>query len=69
MVPRITIAHAHTPTALVHVEAGRIDGLAEYLAGFVRQLDAAGSTFAAIPASRPEPSSRSGPHYRSTSSK
>ncbi|MEZ5775914.1 MAG: hypothetical protein R3D33_14785 [Hyphomicrobiaceae bacterium] len=31
-VPRLSIAHAHAPNALAHVEAGRIGGLADYLA-------------------------------------
>lgn len=53
VVPRITIAHANAPTALAHVQAGRIDGLAAYLAGFVQELAAAGASFAAIPAITP----------------
>ncbi len=53
VVPRISIAHANAPTALAHVQAGRIDGLATYLAGFVHEMAAAGATFAAIPAITP----------------
>jgi aspartate racemase len=49
----MTIAHAHAPTALAHVEAGRIDDLAEYLAGFAAELAAAGAEFLAIPAVTP----------------
>jgi aspartate racemase len=52
-VPRMTIAHAHTATALGHVEAGRIDELAEYLTGFVTELAASGAEFFAIPAVTP----------------
>ena len=43
MVPRITIAHANAPTALAHVTAGRINGIADYLAGFVGELAAVGA--------------------------
>lgn len=53
VVPRITIAHANAPTALAHVQAGRIDGLAAYLARFAGELQAAGATFGAIPAITP----------------
>jgi aspartate racemase len=53
IVPRLTIAHAHAPTALACVQGGRIDDLATYLAGFVRQLGAAGAGFVAIPAVTP----------------
>jgi aspartate racemase len=52
-VPRMTLAHAHAPTALAHVTDGRIDALAEYLAGFVRELAAAGAELLAIPAVTP----------------
>ncbi len=52
-VPRITMAHAHSPTALAHVTAGRIDELADYLAGFVGELRDAGAEFVAIPAVTP----------------
>jgi len=52
-VPRLTIAHANAPTALKLVQADSIDGLADYLAGFARELQTAGATFAAIPAITP----------------
>jgi len=51
--PRLTIANAHAPTALALVQAGRIEDLATYLAGFVRELAASGATFFAIPAITP----------------
>lgn len=53
LLPRITIAHADAPTALALVGEGRIDGLADYLAGFVGELAQGGATFAAIPAITP----------------
>ncbi len=53
VVPRMTIAHAHAPTALAHVQAGRIDAFAGYLAGFAHELQAAGASFIAIPAITP----------------
>jgi aspartate racemase len=53
IVPRLTMAHANAPTALAHVQAGRIEALAAYLAGFVRELAAAGAEFFAIPAITP----------------
>lgn len=52
-VPRLSIAHANAPTALAHVTAGRIEGLADYLAGFVSELKSAGADVAAIPAITP----------------
>ena len=52
-VPRITIVHAHAPTALAHVAAGRTDELAGYLVPFVAELRSAGSEFFAIPAVTP----------------
>ena len=52
-VPRITIVHAHAPTALAHVTEGRIDELADYLADFVAELRSVGTTFFAIPAVTP----------------
>jgi aspartate racemase len=52
-VPRLTMAHADLPTAAALVEAGRIDDLAGYLAGFVAELAASGATFFAIPACTP----------------
>lgn len=51
--PRMTMANAHAPTALAHVQAGRIEGLAAYLAGFAAELAAAGAEFVAIPAITP----------------
>jgi hypothetical protein len=42
-VPRITIVHAHAPTALAHATAGRIDELADF-AGFVAELRSVGDT-------------------------
>ena len=53
IVPRLTIAHAHAPTALALVQAGRIEDLASYLAGFVQELATAGAAFFAIPAITP----------------
>jgi aspartate racemase len=53
LVPRLTMAHANAPTALALVQAGNIEGLASYLAGFVGQLAAAGAQFFAIPAITP----------------
>ena len=52
-VPRITIVHADAPTSLAHVAAGRIDELADYLAGFVAELRSVGARFFAIPAVTP----------------
>ncbi|MEQ1614746.1 MAG: aspartate/glutamate racemase family protein [Hyphomicrobiaceae bacterium] len=51
--PRLTIAHAHAPNALALVTAGRIDDMADYLAGFVNELSGAGAGFFAIPALTP----------------
>ncbi len=53
IVPRLTMANAHAPTALALVQAGRIDDMASYLAGFVRELTAAGAAFFAVPAITP----------------
>jgi aspartate racemase len=53
LIPRLTMAHAHAPTALANVQAGRIEGLAAFLAGFVKELEAAGADFFAIPAITP----------------
>jgi aspartate racemase len=53
VVPRLTIVHAHAPTALAHVTAGRIEELADYLAGFVAELRSVGATLFAIPAVTP----------------
>jgi aspartate racemase len=53
LVPRITIVHAHAPTTLAQVAAGRIDDLADYLADFVAELRSVGAEFFAIPAVTP----------------
>jgi aspartate racemase len=53
IVPRLTMANAHAPTALALVQAGRIEDLAAYLAGFVGELAASGTNFFAIPAITP----------------
>ena len=53
IVPRLTMANAHAPTALAFVQAGQIGDLAAYLAGFVRELAASGASFFAIPAITP----------------
>jgi aspartate racemase len=47
-VPRMTMVHADAPTALAHVAAGRVDELAEYLAGFAAQLRTVGTEFVAM---------------------
>jgi aspartate racemase len=52
-VPRMSIVHADAPTAPAHVAAGRIDELADYLAGFVAELRSVGARFFAIPAVTP----------------
>jgi aspartate racemase len=51
--PRLTMAHANAPTALAFVQAGQIEDLATYLAGFVGELAASGADFFAIPAITP----------------
>ena len=53
IVPRLTMANAHAPTALALVQAGRIEDMAAYLAGFVAELAVAGAEFFAIPAITP----------------
>jgi aspartate racemase len=53
IVSRLTMANAHAPAALAFVQAGQIEGLAAYLAGFVRELAASGAHFFAIPAITP----------------
>jgi aspartate racemase len=53
IVPRLTMANAHAPTALALVQAGRIEDLATYLAGFVGELATSGANFFAIPAITP----------------
>ncbi len=49
----IVIAHAETSRVFSYVQANDRQGLAEYLAGFIRRLHAAGAEFAAIPAVTP----------------
>lgn len=49
----IVIAHAETSRVFEYVQAGDSGGLAEYLAGFIRRLKAAGAEVAAIPAVTP----------------
>lgn len=49
----IVIAHAETEQVFAWVQAGDRDGLANYLAGFIHRLKAAGAEFAAIPAVTP----------------
>src|SRR6185503_12238193 len=53
IVPRLTMANAYAPTALALVQAGQVEGLATYLASFVRELAASGASFFAIPAITP----------------
>ena len=50
---RLLMAHAHMPRAVGYVRAGDRAGLAEYLAGLIRQLEAGGAQVAAIPAVTP----------------
>jgi aspartate racemase len=49
----IVIAHAETSRVFSYVQAKDRHGLAEYLAGFIRRLHAAGAEFAVIPAVTP----------------
>jgi aspartate racemase len=49
----IVIAHAETSRVFEYVQAGDRDGLAGYLNGFIRRLEAAGAELAAIPAITP----------------
>jgi aspartate racemase len=49
----MVIAHAETSRVFEYVQASDRDGLAEYLAGFISRLKAAGAEFAAIPAITP----------------
>jgi aspartate racemase len=53
IVPRLTVVHANAPTALAFVQAGKIEDLAAYLAGFVGELAASGASFFASPAITP----------------
>ena len=49
----IVIANAETPRVFAHVQKADRDGLAEYLVGFIRRLQAAGADLAVIPAVTP----------------
>jgi aspartate racemase len=49
----IVVVHAETSRVFEHVQAGDRTGLAEYLAGYIRRLKAAGADIAAIPAVTP----------------
>jgi aspartate racemase len=49
----IVIVHAQTSRVFEYVQADDRDGLAEYLCGFIRRLQAAGAEVAAIPAVTP----------------
>ncbi len=49
----IVIVHAETSRVFEYVQAGDSGGLAEYLAGFIHRLKAAGAEVAAIPAVTP----------------
>ena len=52
-VPELVFNHADVRHGQALVEAGRLDALAEYLAGFVAQLKRAGASAAALPAVTP----------------
>jgi len=52
-VPKLVMSHANAPTALACVTEGRLTDLADYLAGFARQLQLAGADVLAIPAITP----------------
>jgi aspartate racemase len=49
----IVITHSETSRVFEYVQAADPDGLAEYLLGFIRRLEAAGAEFVAIPAITP----------------
>jgi aspartate racemase len=49
----IVIAHADTSRVFEYVQARDCDGLAGYLNGFIRRLEAAGAELAATPAITP----------------
>jgi aspartate racemase len=49
----LVMAHAQSTEALRLYAAGEVNALAEYLAGFIRSLAAAGAEFAVIPAITP----------------
>lgn len=49
----IVITHAQTPRVFAYVEASDRTGLAEYLSGYIRRMQAAGAEMAVIPAITP----------------
>jgi len=49
----IVITHAQTPRVFAYVEAKDRNGLAEYLNGYIRRMQAAGAEMAVIPAITP----------------
>ena len=49
----IVITHAETSRVFEYVQADQRDGLAEYLAGYIHRMKAAGAVIAAIPAVTP----------------
>ena len=49
----IVITHAQTPQVFAYVEAKDHSGLAEYLNGYIRRMQAAGAEMAVIPAMTP----------------
>jgi len=49
----IVITNAHTPRVFAYVEANDRAGLAEYLNGYIRRMQAAGAELAAVPAVTP----------------
>jgi len=49
----IVITHAQTPRVFAYVEARNHTGLAEYLNGYIRRMQAAGAEMAVIPAITP----------------
>jgi len=51
--PDIVITHAQTPRVFAYVEARDRSGLAEYLSGYIRRMQAAGAEMAVIPAITP----------------
>jgi aspartate racemase len=53
VVPNLVINHADANTGQAFVRAGRLDKLGDYLASYIEQLGAAGTTAVAIPAVTP----------------
>lgn len=49
----MVMAHAQTSPVFAYVEAGDRDGLAAYLCGFIKRLQAAGAQLAVVPAVTP----------------